>query len=916
MQNREQIIELGRLLAEEQRAGCLDNTTNHGLERFVAEWYAHAGTAQQYPAVQHTLALLHNYTALPLAERDVRLSAALESLRDLFRQPPPQPPQPAPPPDPAELAYVPPPQGNGASYHTVPPPAPRPSRRKPAAAAAHPPTAPGLATPLKLVEGIPPRVAAAFKRIGVETLGDLLYHFPHRYDDYTSQKKIIELTLGEVHTIVGHVSDVQVSTTRNGRDLVEVDIRDESGVLRAVFFGAKWLARNFVVGRKYVFSGKVTINTYRHVRQMQSPDWEPFSEDELIHTGRLVPVHPLSKGLHERQARTLIKQVVDQFADSVPDHLPERVRHRTGLLPLGTALRQIHFPDSPDLLEQARTRLAFDEFLLIQVGVVQRRLRWQGEMGYPLPPKLEVFRALQQHLPFSLTGAVREDQPDEPPRWNWERLAQEPAAQRKDGTLDWQWIGRHIEPGTQLAVLCEIFHDLQKPTPMARLLQGDVGSGKTAVAAATMLQAVAHGLQAAIMAPTEILAEQHYKGLRALLRQIRVPRPASPASAAAPTDGWQSSISDEQRTRLAEIRRILGITEEDDLDGAGVRVALLTGSLTTKERRRVLEGVAQGEVDIVIGTHALISENVQYNSLGLVVIDEQHRFGVDQRERLKQKGFNPHMLVMTATPIPRTLTLTVYGELDTSIINKLPPGRQEIKTRWITRAERNKAYRHIRREIEQGRQAFVICPLVEESEKLDLPSAEEMQEQLQHEVFPELKVGLIHGRMLARDKDTAMRAFRDREFDILVATAVVEVGIDIPNATVIMIEGAERFGLAQLHQFRGRVGRGQHQSYCILVSDADNEQTAQRLQAMEETRDGFVLAEIDLKLRGPGEFLGKRQSGTPDLKLANLADLSLLQAARREAEAILDEDPNLATPDYRLLGQKVAQFWERASSAS
>lgn len=374
-------------------------------------------------------------------------------------------------------------------------------------------------------------------------------------------------------------------------------------------------------------------------------------------------------------------------------------------------------------------------------------------MGYPLRPNLDVFRELQLHLPFSLTGAVREEQPDEPPRWNWERLAQAPAAQRKDGTLDWLWIKQQIEDGTQLAVLCEIFHDLQKPTPMARLLQGDVGSGKTAVAAATMLQAVAHGLQAAIMAPTEILAEQHYKGLRALLRQIRVPRPTAPASAAAPADAWHASMSDEQRTRLAEIRRILGITEEDDLDGAGVRVALLTGSLTTKERRKVLEGVARGDVDIVIGTHALISDNVKYNSLGLVVIDEQHRFGVEQREQLKQKGFNPHMLVMTATPIPRTLTLTIYGELDAAIINKLPPGRQEIKTRWITRAERGKAYRHIRREIEQGRQAFVICPLVEESEKLDLPSAEEMQELLQHEVFPDLKIGLIHGRMHAREKD-------------------------------------------------------------------------------------------------------------------------------------------------------------------
>ena len=329
-----------------------------------------------------------------------------------------------------------------------------------------------------------------------------------------------------------------------------------------------------------------------------------------------------------------------------------------------------------------------------------------------------------------------------------------------------------------------------------------------------------------------------------------------------------------------------------------------------------MEGVAQGEVDLVIGTHALIQEGLQYNSLGLVVIDEQHRFGVEQRERLKSKGHNPHLLVMTATPIPRTLALSIYGDLDSSVIDELPPGRKAIKTRWIPKADVDKAHRHIRKEIAEGRQAFVICPLVEESEKIELASAVETQEYLQHEVFPALQVGLVHGRMNQSEKERVMKAFHDREFHILVATAVVEVGIDVPNATTIMILGAERFGLAQLHQFRGRVGRGEHQSYCIVVSDVENEQTQQRLQAFEETQDGFVLADVDLRLRGPGEFFGRRQSGTPDLKMAKLADVRLLHAARLEAERILASDPSLERPEYTLLSAKVAGFWEDAGKAS
>jgi ATP-dependent DNA helicase RecG len=388
------------------------------------------------------------------------------------------------------------------------------------------------------------------------------------------------------------------------------------------------------------------------------------------------------------------------------------------------------------------------------------------------------------------------------------------------------------------------------------------------------------------------------------------------ARAAAEGADWKERLDPAEAARLAEIKALLGMTDADDMGGKGIRVALLTGGLGARERRRVLEGVAEGEIDLVVGTHALLTEHVRFRSLGLVVVDEQHRFGVEQRQRLRDKGFNPHMLVMTATPIPRTLTLTIYGDLDASVLDELPPGRQAIRTRWIKKTEREKAYRHIRREITRGRQAFVICPLVEESDEVDLPSAEEMYATLQNEIFPDLRVALLHGRMLPREKDDVMRAFRDHQFDILVSTAVIEVGIDIPNASTIVIEGAERFGLAQLHQFRGRVGRGEHQSYCILISDKhENDVTRQRLEAMEQTTDGFKLAEIDLNLRGPGEFFGTRQSGTPDLKVARLADTRLLHAARVEAERILASDPQLAREEHALLRQKVERFWVQAAPA-
>ncbi|NJN66539.1 MAG: ATP-dependent DNA helicase RecG [Chloroflexaceae bacterium] len=846
-QGQDYIIRLGKTLAEEQRRGCDNCTVAGGLEQFLAAWQngEAPGGVLKLPAVQHALNLLENYESQPPSIRRERVGSALETLRSLFRKP-----QPA-----GQRRQRP------TAFHRFPPEtAPDPASPASASLAPLP-----LDTPVSKLPGVGRNVALAFKRLGLHTAEHLLYHFPHRYDDYRSQKPIANLRPGDIETVTGTVCEVRTfPLKRQGSYGIEVLLDDGSSTLKVTFFGSHWLIKQFPIGRKLVVSGKV--KAFRGMIQMSSPDWEPYTEDELLHTGRLVPVHPLTKGLHERNARLVIKQVIDQAAPFLEDYLPQTIRDRVEVLPLSEAIAQIHFPDSQEMLTRARRRLGFDEFLLIQLGVVQRKMLWQSELSYPLRLFEAVHHDLLAQLPFTLTGA-------------------------------------------QQRALTEIFADIQRSVPMARLLQGDVGSGKTIVAAAALLQAIANGLQGALMAPTEILAEQHYRGLRQLLGKVRVPRTRKEADGDGPDA--EPHFTEERRKRLDEIKQLLGMTPEDDLGGEGVRVALLTGSLGKKNRRRVLEAIENGDVDLVVGTHALITEGVRYHDLGLVCVDEQHRFGVEQRERLKNKGFNPHMLVMTATPIPRTLTMTIYGDLDTSVLNELPPGRQAIRTVWIRRSERTKAYRHLRKEIEKGRQAFVICPLVEESEKVDLPSAEEMHANLQNDIFPDLRIGLIHGRMLPREKDETMRAFGAHQFDLLVATAVVEVGIDVPNATTMMIDGAERFGLAQLHQFRGRVGRGQHQSYCILVSDIENEVTTQRLEAMETIHDGFELAEIDLKLRGPGEFFGRRQSGTPDLKVAQLTDTRLIHTARLEAQKILTEDPQLERPDHALLRKKVQEVQER-----
>jgi ATP-dependent DNA helicase RecG len=666
-------------------------------------------------------------------------------------------------------------------------------------------------------------------RLGIDTVGDLLYHVPHRYDDYSTLKPINRLEYGEEATVIGTIWETESRKTRSGGTIISSIIADASGTIEAVWFNQPYLANQLRSGRQIVLSGKVDEHLGRLT--LQSPAWEPL-EKELIHTGRLVPIYPLTRGITARWMRRLMKRVVDHWAPRLEDPLPEDLRKRAGLSDLPTAIRQIHFPDSFQDAKEARLRLSFDEFLLIQLGMLHQRQEWQSQPGAPIPRDQALLNTFLNSLPFQLTRAQRR-------------------------SMD------------------QILDDLAQPRPMSRLLQGDVGSGKTVVATAALLMATAAGRQSAVMAPTEILAEQHYQTISQLL---------------ANSGSW-------------------------DL-GRPVSVVLLTGGLRRVERGKVYAALASGQADIVVGTHALIQKHVTFKNLGLAIVDEQHRFGVIQRANLRGKGDAPHVLVMSATPIPRSLALTLYGDLEISAIDELPPGRQAIETRWLLPRERERAYSFLRSQVEKGHQAFILYPLIEESEKVDARAAVEEYERLQTSVFPDLRLGLLHGRLKAREKDQVMTAFRQQERDILVSTSVVEVGIDVPNATVMLIEGADRFGLAQLHQFRGRVGRGTHKSYCLLISDAaspDDPQTKatwERLKAIETTQDGFILAEKDLELRGPGDFFGVRQSGLPALRLASLSNVQVLELARTEALALFQDDPTLSKPEHRALAEQVTRFWQ------
>ena len=670
-----------------------------------------------------------------------------------------------------------------------------------------------LATPLQFLKGVGPRRAADLRRAGLVTVEDLLYRFPFRYEDRAHFASIASLQPGQdARSIVGEIVETNVRWTgRRGFRIFEALVRDPSGCVRACWPNQVYLSDKLTRGTRVVLYGRLELRRPGGL-QLINADYEILGEDdaagetERLHTGRIVPIYEKVGSVWPKFQRSLVQQALERLPADLDDPLPPALLARLGLPARREAFEQVHFPPegaSLDQLQAFRTpgqrRLIFEEFFLFQIGLLLRK-REAGAERKPFVPvtNQKIRESARRVLPFRLTKGQKE-------------------------------------------ALARIVADMKKPQAMNRLLQGDVGSGKTIVALLAALVAMENGLQVAFMAPTEILAEQHFLNLQRLLAASRFP------------------------------------------------VALLTGAMPASTRREVLRGLAAGRVPLVVGTHALVQEGVEFARLGLVVIDEQHRFGVIQRATLRAKGLHPDVLVMTATPIPRTLALTVHGDLDVSLIRELPPGRQPITTMAKPESRRGEIYEFVRKQVEAGRQAYVIYPLIEESAKIDLKAATEMADHLARDVFPAFRVALLHGRMKQDAKERVMRAFADRKIDIIVATTVVEVGIDVANATVMIVEHAERFGLSQLHQLRGRVGRGGHASYCILLYQAPlSDDARHRLEAMVETTDGFVIAERDLQMRGPGDFVGTRQSGMPTLRVGDLVrDHALMEEARCEAEAVL-----------------------------
>jgi len=674
-----------------------------------------------------------------------------------------------------------------------------------------------LDLPLAKFDQVGVRSSGYLARLGLLTVRDLLYYYPRDHIDYARQVNINKLEAGETVTVVGTVKRCTCFTSPRNKKLsiFEVVLKDATGQIKLnrFFAGARYSnrgwqeqqKRRYPEGSVVAASGLVKKNKYGVT--LEDPELEVLDHAggsiESLKIGRVVPVYPLTDGVPADLVRQAVIAALP-FASQLKDPLPAELRNQYGLMGVTDAIANIHFPADSDILASARRRLVFDEFFYLQLGFLQRRQAQKHiQASAVLAPTGKLIDRFNQLLPFELTGA-------------------------------------------QNRVINDILNDLQSSTPMNRLVQGDVGSGKTVVAVVAILAAIQSGYQAALMAPTEVLAEQHYRKLVGWFNLLHLP------------------------------------------------VELLTGSTTAKKRRQIHAQLETGELPLLVGTHALIQDPVNFHRLGLVVIDEQHRFGVQQRARLQQKGQSPHVLTMTATPIPRTLALTLHGDLDVSQIDELPPGRQQIHTTVLSGKERNHAYDLIRREIAQGRQAYIVLPLIEESEKLDLRSAVEEHERLSETIFPEFQVGLLHGRMSSAEKDEVLNAFRDNQTQIIVSTTVIEVGVDVPNATVMMIENAERFGLSQLHQLRGRVGRGSHQSYCLLMSGSKTDTAKQRLGVLEQSQDGFFISEMDMRFRGPGEVLGKRQSGLADFALASLVeDQEVLNLARDAAEKIILNDETL-----------------------
>lgn len=658
---------------------------------------------------------------------------------------------------------------------------------------------------LQYIKGVGPKRSRQLNRLGLNTVFDLLWNIPRAYFNRANVNRITELKDGEAASIRGKICSTGTSRTRSGMIIFKALVEDDSGVITAVWFNQPFMSRIIKPGQDIFLSGKPRRFSYSGM-EFNVSEYE-IIDDEDIHF-QVLPVYALTEGLSQKTMRFITLNSLRGYLDYYPEVLDDKLREKYNLCPIDYAFNNIHFPDSREAYRQARRRLAIEELLLFQLQIRQLE-RYLPQGDYVIhEEKTDLIKRLTADLPFQLTFA-------------------------------------------QKKVVAEIFADMESPFPMNRLLQGDVGAGKTVVAALAMAKAVASGFQAAIMAPTEILAGQHYNAL------------------------------------------------ERFFSGYDVTVARLTGGTSNAERRLILEAIRNGEINLLVGTHALIQDDVVFNCLGLVIIDEQHRFGVRQRAALSDKGSSPDVLVMTATPIPRTLALTVYGDLSLSVINELPPGRKPVKTYLIKPQQRQRVYQFIHQQVNNQSQAFIVCPLVEESEKQDLQAAVSLYEELKTRVFGNLNVGLIHGRLKPAEKDMIMQMFKQGKTQILVSTSVIEVGVDVPNASIIAIEQAERFGLSQLHQLRGRVGRGHKQSYCFLIADPRTEEGVRRLQAMEKTNDGFELAEEDLRIRGPGEFWGVRQHGLDGLKVANLSkDQKLVELSQVLAEEIKQDHNNPRLEKY------------------
>ena len=737
-----------------------------------------------------------------------------------------------------------------------------------------------LSTPIEQLSKIGPQYQKKLKKLKIKTVQDLIFHFPHRYENFSNITTIAEIKTGEINSIQGKILKIENKRTwRKRMTITETLVQDKSGIIKIIWFNQPYLINTLKPGDFVCLSGKATLKKNNDI-YLSSPSYEKIiyqQTQELTHTGRLIPVYPETEKLSSKWLRFILKPLLTKLKKEILDPLPEKIIQTHKLLPLQTAIWQIHFPDSIDLAKKAKQRFQFEELFLIMLLVFKKRQKVAQEKAKAIPLNLEIIKSFISTLPFKLTDSQKK--------------------------ATWQ-----------------ILKDLEKPKPMNRLLEGDVGSGKTVVATISILNVIKTGYQTTLMAPTEILAKQHFQ----------------------------------------EISKLLSLNK--------INIGLLTGKeskiifkkleneIVKISKKKFLEEIKKGEIDLLIGTHALIQESVIFNKLALVILDEQHRFGVDQRAKLTQKQkFLPHFLSMTATPIPRTLSLTIYGDLDLSLITEMPKGRKKIITKIIPPQMRLRAYAFIKKQVKAGRQIFVICPRIEPAKiskeedlggedksspsrltnvrvsgqalqnfvgqnlggqaKIEINNWSEVKavkeeyEKLSREIFPDLKIGMLHGKMKTQEKEETMQKFKQKETDILISTSVIEVGIDIPNATIMMIEGAERFGLAQLHQFRGRVGRAEYQSYCLLFTDSPTKTTQQRLRALITSENGFKLAEKDLQIRGPGDFIGKRQSGIPDLVMSSLKDISLIEKTKKAVKEILTEDPELKK--YPLLQKKLEEFEER-----